>query len=232
MLVATRALQGFGGAMMTPVGRLILIRSFPRSQLVTAMTYMTLPAIIGPVIGPLVGGFLTTYLSWRWIFYVNVPIGLVGIAMALRFIEDFRGDANVRFDFPGFLMVGVGLVLLQFGMENIGRPTIPVTAIVGVLVAAALLLAGFVRYARSAIAPAVDLTLFRFRTFRVGTLAGGICRLGLNGVPFLLPLMLQVGFRREPDRLRVTDFRQLRQRHPDPSDLYRILCAGSGSTGC
>ncbi len=194
MLIATRALQGFGGAMMTPVGRLILIRSFPRSQLVTAMTYMTLPAILGPLVGPILGGVLTTYLSWRWIFYVNVPFGIIGIVMALRYVEDTRADTSKRFDVPGFLMVGSGLVLLQYGIENIGRPAIPVPAIIAVLVAALLLLVFFVRYARAVAAPAVDLTLFRLRSFRVGTLAGGICRVGLNGVPFLLPLMLQIGF--------------------------------------
>jgi EmrB/QacA subfamily drug resistance transporter len=194
MLIATRALQGFGGAMMTPVGRLILIRSFPRSQLVTAMTYMTLPAIVGPLIGPVLGGILTTDLSWRWIFYVNVPFGIIGMVMALRYVEDTRADTSVKFDVPGFLMVGAGLVLLQYGIENIGRPAIPVPAIIAVLVAAFLLLAFFVRYARHVSAPAVDLTLFRLRSFRIGTLAGGICRVGLNGVPFLLPLMLQIGF--------------------------------------
>ncbi|WP_037151800.1 DHA2 family efflux MFS transporter permease subunit [Rhizobium freirei] len=198
MLIATRALQGFGGAMMTPVGRLILIRSFPRSQLVTAMTYMTLPAVIGPVIGPLLGGFLTTYLSWRWIFWVNLPFGLIGMAMALRYVEDTERDETIKFDFRGFVMVGVGCVLLQYGIENIGRPTISVWAIFLVLAAAGLLLVGFVRYARTAEAPAVDLTLFKLRTFRIGTLAGGICRVGLNGVPFLLPLMLQVGFGLSP----------------------------------
>ncbi|KAA0701129.1 MFS transporter [Neorhizobium sp. P12A] len=198
MLIATRALQGFGGAMMTPVGRLILIRSFPRSQLVTAMTYMTLPAIIGPVIGPVLGGFLTTYLSWRWIFWVNLPFGIIGMVAALRYVEDTDRDSSLKFDFPGFVMVGLGCVLLQYGIENVGRPTIPVPAIAAVLIAAFLLLAGFVQYAKTAESPAVDLTLFRLRTFRVGTLAGGICRVGLNGVPFLLPLMLQVGFGLSP----------------------------------
>jgi EmrB/QacA subfamily drug resistance transporter len=198
MLIATRALQGFGGAMMTPVGRLILIRSFPRSQLVTAMTYMTLPAIVGPLIGPVLGGFLTTYLSWRWIFYVNVPFGLIGMAMALKFIEDTKPNASVKFDFPGFLMVGIGFTLLEFGIENIGRPAIPLPGIVGALVAAVLLLAGFGFYARRVTAPAVDLTLFRDRSFRIGTLAGGLARVGLNGVPFLLPLMLQIGFGLSP----------------------------------
>ncbi|HVW91703.1 MAG TPA: MDR family MFS transporter [Devosia sp.] len=194
MLIATRALQGFGGAMMTPVGRLILIRSFPRSQLITAMTYMTLPAILGPVIGPLLGGVLTTYLSWRWVFFVNIPFGAIGILMALRFLEDTRSDASAKFDFPGFLMVGIGFCLLEYGIENVGRPTIPVAAVAGVLVAALALLVAFAVYARRVAAPAVDLTLFRERSFRISTLFGGLCRVGYNGVPFLLPLMLQVGF--------------------------------------
>ena len=198
MLLAMRALQGLGGAMMTPVGRLILLRSFPRSGLITAMTYMTLPAIMGPVIGPLLGGLLTTYASWRWIFYVNVPFGCLGILAALRFVDDFREEAVQRFDFAGFLMVGCGVALLQFGLESIGRPIIPVSATALVLAAAILLLLAFGRYARRVVAPAVDLTLFRFRSFWVGTLAGGLCRVGLNGVPFLLPLMLQVGFGMSP----------------------------------
>jgi EmrB/QacA subfamily drug resistance transporter len=194
MLLVTRAIQGLGGAMMTPVGRLILLRSFPRSELVTAMTYMTLPAILGPVIGPLLGGFLTTYVSWRWIFYVNLPFGFIGIVLALRYVEDVRAEHRTRFDFGGFFLVGAGLALVQYGIENIGRPTIPPLAIAAVLVAAVLLLLAFTRYAKRVSAPAVDLTLFRIRSFWVGTLAGGLCRVGLNGVPFLLPLMLQVGF--------------------------------------
>jgi EmrB/QacA subfamily drug resistance transporter len=192
MLIATRALQGFGGAMMTPVGRLILIRSFPRSQLVTAMTYMTLPAILGPVIGPLLGGVITTYLSWRWIFYVNIPFGIIGIVMALRYVEDSVADQSAKFDFPGFLMVGIGFCLLEFGIENISRPAIPLPGVAAALAGAGLLLAGFVVYARRVAAPAVDLTLFRQRSFRVGTIFGGLSRVGLNGVPFLLPLMLQI----------------------------------------
>src|SRR5262249_29709739 len=109
MLVAMRVLQGLGGAMMTPVGRLILLRSFPRSELMPAMTYMPLPAISGPVLGPLLGGVLTTYLSWRWIFYVNLPFGLIGIALAMRFVTDTTEVPREKFDFAGFLMVGVGL---------------------------------------------------------------------------------------------------------------------------
>jgi EmrB/QacA subfamily drug resistance transporter len=198
MLVVMRVVQGLGGAMMTPVGRLILLRSFPRSELMTAMTWMTLPAVTGPVIGPLVGGVLTTYLSWRWIFYVNLPFGLLGIALALRFIK-LAPQANTgKFDFTGFLMVGGGLGLLQFGLENVSRPVLPPAATAMALAAAAALLAGFGLYARRKDAPAIDLNLFRGRAFRVGTLAGGLCRIGINGVPFLLPLMLQVGFGLSP----------------------------------
>ncbi len=197
-LVLTRVLQGIGGALMTPVGRLVLLRSFPRSDLVTAMTYVTVPAILGPVLGPLLGGVLTTYASWRWIFYVNLPFGAAGIALALRYMEDTRGDAAIRFDFPGFLLVGTGIALLQFGMDNIGRPIVSVPTIVGLLAASAVLLVAFARYAKRVPSPAVDLSLFRVRTFSIGVLAGGLCRIGLNGTPFLLPLMLQVGFGLSP----------------------------------
>jgi EmrB/QacA subfamily drug resistance transporter len=198
MLVVTRSLQGIGGAMMTPVGRLILLRSFPRSQLFTAMIYMSLPVLVGPVIGPLLGGFLTTYVSWRWNFYVNIPFGLLGIALALRFIEESRLERPAPFDFRGFIMVGIGLALLQFGIENLSRPTLPRAEVLGIIALAACFLLGFVWHARRAGAPAVDLTLFRFRSFRIGTLVGGICRTGINGVPYLLPLMLQVGFGMSP----------------------------------
>ncbi len=194
VLVATRALQGLGGAMMTPVGRLILLRSFPRSQFVTAMTYMTLPAIFGPVAGPLLGGVLTTYASWRWIFFVNVPFGIAGILLALRFVEDVRTEAPARFDVAGFVLVGGGVALLQAGLEAVGRPTLSGAGAAGALALALALLAGYGLHARRVAAPAVDLRLFAVRSFAVGTLAGGLCRVALNGPPFLLPLMLQVGF--------------------------------------
>jgi EmrB/QacA subfamily drug resistance transporter len=194
MLIATRVLQGLGGAMMIPVGRLILIRSFPRRKLATAMAYMTYPAIAGPLLGPVVGGFLTTYFSWRWIFYINVPFGLAGMFAALRYVEDVEADPTARFDFPGFLLAGSGFAFLQFGMENVGRGALPPVTVVAILAAAAFLLVAFARYARRIAAPAVDLTLFRLRSFRIATLAGGLCRVGFNGVPFLLPLLLQLGF--------------------------------------
>jgi len=193
-IIATRVLQGLGGAMMTPVGRLILISSFPRRQLATAMAYMTYPAVIGPVIGPLIGGLFTTYLSWRWIFFINVPFGIAGMIAALRFVEDHHGDRGARFDLPGFLLVGFGFTLLQLGVESIGRGPLPPIAIGVALIAAIAMLVGFAAYARRISAPTVDLTLFRDRAFRIGTLAGGLSRIGFNGLPFLLPLLLQLGF--------------------------------------
>jgi EmrB/QacA subfamily drug resistance transporter len=198
MLVVTRVLQGVGGAMMTPVGRLIVLRSFPRSEFVTAMTYMTMPAILGPVIGPLLGGLLTTYASWRWIFYVNLPFGVIGILLAMRYMEDVPGDSAITFDFPGFLLFGGGIALLQVGVENIGRAVLSVAAIAGLFLLAIALLAGFALHARRVASPAVNLALFRHRSFAIGTLAGGLCRIAMNGAPFLLPLMLQVGFGMSP----------------------------------
>jgi EmrB/QacA subfamily drug resistance transporter len=195
MLIASRALQGLGGAMMTPVGRLILLRSFPRAELVTAMTYMTLPAIVGPMMGPLLGGALTTYASWRWAFFINVPVGVLGAVLALRFVQkDERAEAPARFDFRGFILVGVAVAVLQFGLEAVGRGAAGVWVLAPVVAGAAALFGGFWLHARRTAAPAIDLTLFRDRAFRVGTLVGGVCRIGLNGTPFLLPLMLQVGF--------------------------------------
>ena len=198
MLVGMRVLQGFGGAMMTPVGRLVLLRAFPRSQLVTAMTYVTVPAVIGPAVGPVLGGLLTTYANWRWVFYVNVPIGLVGMALALRFVEDVRLDSPGRFDVTGFLLCGGGLGLLQFGLENVGHPVLPRLAVVGLAGAGVALLAAYVPYARDRPNAALDLSLFAIRTFRVSTLAGGVSRTGVNAVPFMLPLLFQIGFGLSP----------------------------------
>jgi EmrB/QacA subfamily drug resistance transporter len=194
MMVATRVLQGFGGAMMTPVGRLILLRSFPKDGLVTAMSYVTMPALIGPTMGPIIGGFLTTYVSWRWIFYINIPIGLVGIALALRYIENIRMPTPPRFDFRGFLILGTGLALLELSIESLGRHLISnvMEALLWVAMCLTLLLYRF--HARRVANPALDLALFGIPTFHISVLTGGLCRIGLGAVPFLLPLLLQVGF--------------------------------------
>jgi EmrB/QacA subfamily drug resistance transporter len=194
MLVASRLLQGFGGAMLTPVGRLILLRSFPRSELVSAMTWVSIPSVLGPVMGPLVGGFITTYWNWRWIFFVNVPFGLLGIALALRVVpadDELRHD---RFDWIGFALCGLGMALVQFGIENLSHAILPAPAVVALFAGGGVLLVAYARYARRRPDAAVDLGLFRVKTFRVSVLMGGVTRMAVNGVAFLLPLMLQVGF--------------------------------------
>ncbi len=194
VLVMMRILQGFGGAMMTPVGRLILLRAFPREQLVRAMIYMSIPAIIGPTIGPILGGVLTTYTSWRWVFYVNVPIGLAGILLALRFVEDTRPAERESFDVTGFLLCGIGLGLVQFGIENLQRLMAPRVIVLGLTGAGILLLLAYLPYARNRVNAALDLSLFSIRTFRISTLSGGLSRTGVNAVPFMLPLLFQIGF--------------------------------------
>jgi EmrB/QacA subfamily drug resistance transporter len=206
MLVAMRVVQGFGGAMMTPVGRLILLRSFPRAGLVSAMNWMTIPSMIGPMVGPIIGGVLTSYASWRWIFYLNIPIGLLGGALALRLLENFRAPAPARFDLVGFAVAGIGLFLLEFAIENVGRPMIPPVAGYAFfpLALAALLL--YRRHARHFPTPVLDLDLLKIKTFNIGTIAGGVCRMGLDATPFLLPLMFQVGFGMSPVEAGVLSF--------------------------
>lgn len=198
MLIATRVLQGLGGAMMNPVGRLILFRSFPKDQLIRAMSYVAIPSMLGPTLGPLLGGFITTYADWRWIFLVNIPFGIVAILIAWRAVDNARGAHPPRLDLPGFLLVGVGLVLLQVVLETVGRAELAWAAQLALLAAGAGLLALYAWYAARRAAPVLDLTLFRIRTFRVGSIAGGISRIAINAPPFLLPLLFQLGFGMSP----------------------------------
>jgi EmrB/QacA subfamily drug resistance transporter len=198
MLVAARALQGVGGAMMMPVGRLIMGRSFAKSELVAAMAYVTIPGLVGPMLGPLIGGAITTYTSWRWIFYINLPIGLVGIGFALKFIENMR-DPNVKPpDIVGFFWIGIALAGLVLGVENVGRGVLPEGAEVGLFALSAS--AGYVywRHYKKSAAPALDLKLLDIRTFRTSVLGGSISRVGFGATPFLLPLLFQIGFGRTP----------------------------------
>lgn len=198
MLVGARAVQGFGGALMTPVGRLVLLRSFPRNQFVTAMTYMTLPAIVGPVLGPVLGGFLTTYASWRWAFFINIPFGLLGAVLALRFIAETPPPSPTAFDVKGFLLLGLGVAALQYVFEEVQSSVASCIVAGGLLIGAGTLFAGFAIHARRTARPVVDFSVFRDRAFRTGSLAGGVCRIGMNATPFLLPLMLQLGFGATP----------------------------------
>src|SRR6266550_4359394 len=197
-LVGGRVVQGFGGAMMTPVGRLILTRIFPKNQLMKAMSYYMLPGMLGPTMGPLVGGFITTYSSWHWNFFINVPIGFVGIALALKFVPDIRMPRPSAFDIPGFFIIAFGLGIGQFAIENLGRHTLdPVTEIL-LIVSATSILFGYSYYAARQPNPVLDLRMFRGRTFSVAVIAGNVIRAGIATVPFLMPLLLQVGFGLNP----------------------------------
>ncbi|MDA8381659.1 MAG: DHA2 family efflux MFS transporter permease subunit [Betaproteobacteria bacterium] len=196
MLVATRVLQGAGGAMMTPVGRLILLRRFPRHELVRAMTYTTLPAIIGPLVGPLLGGYLTTYLSWRWIFYINLPFGLIGMVLAYRFVAPQPADHVPPFDLAGFALFCVGVGLLQFTLEGVGH--LPGIALAATAAIALGLVLAFAWRSRGHPHPAVDLSLLRERAFGIATLAGGLCRVAMNAPVYLLPVLLQLGLGMSP----------------------------------
>jgi EmrB/QacA subfamily drug resistance transporter len=197
-LIAARVFQGLGGAMMVPVGRLVLLRTTAKSEMVDALAYLTVPALIGPVVGPPLGGFITTYFHWRWIFWINVPIGLLGIALSLRFIENVREEAVARFDFKGFALSGAGLLSLIFGMTIIGRDLAPPPVVAGLMVGGAALLALYAAHARRVPDPIVDLDLLKLQTFFAGVVGGFLFRLGIGAIPFLLPLMLQIGFGLNP----------------------------------
>ena len=193
-LIAARVFQGLGGAMMVPVGRLVLLRSVQKSELVSAMAYLTVPALIGPVAGPPLGGFITTYFHWRWIFWINVPIGILGILLSLRFIHNLREETVPRFDFKGFVLSGVGLLSLIAGISVIGRGIAPAWLVVAMVGVGALALAAYARHADDNEDAILDLKLLRIPTFFAGVIGGLIFRIGIGAMPFLLPLLLQIGF--------------------------------------
>ncbi len=195
-LVGARILQGIGGAMMVPVGRLVLLRSVAKSELVAAMAWLTMPALIGPVVGPPLGGFLVTYADWRWIFYVNIPIGILGIVLVTRFVEDIREPTPKRLDVAGLLLSGIGLSGLLFGLETLGRGVLSPLIAGAAVIAGAIGLLGYWRHARRVADPLLDISLMRIPTFAVSVVGGSLFRVGVGAVPFLLPLMLQLGFGR------------------------------------
>ncbi|WP_370153993.1 DHA2 family efflux MFS transporter permease subunit [Ferrovibrio sp.] len=193
-LVGARILQGLGGAMMVPVGRLVMLKSVPKSELVRAIAWLTVPALIGPVIGPPLGGFLTTYLSWRWIFWINLPIGLLGMILVTLYIPNIREDDVPPLDMRGFLLSAFGLTGLVFGFETIGRGLLPGSAVAGLLVMGAIGTGLYIRHALRHPHPVLDLRLLKVPTFRAGIVGGFLFRIGVGALPFLLPMMLQLGF--------------------------------------
>ncbi len=194
MLVVSRIVQGLGGAMMVPVGRLVMLRTVAKAELVSAMAYLTVPALLGPVLGPPLGGFIVTYGSWRWIFFINLPIGLLGIFLATRFIPEIRESDVPPLDWRGFVLAGLGLASLMFGFETVGRGTLPGAAIVALVAGGALCLGLYAWHARRVAHPILDPALFRIPTFGAAVLGGSLFRIGIGALPFLLPLLLQLGF--------------------------------------
>jgi EmrB/QacA subfamily drug resistance transporter len=196
--VIARILQGAGGAMMTPVGRLVLLRSIDKSALVNAMAWVTVPALVGPVIGPPLGGFITTYFSWHWIFLINIPIGLLGIFMALRYIDPIRSENPERFDLYGLVLAGIGLGGIAFGLSVAGLNLLPWTVVAALVVVGSISMTLYVIHARRTGSPVLDFSLLRLPTLRASIIGGFLFRLGIGALPFLLPLLMQVGFGLSP----------------------------------
>jgi EmrB/QacA subfamily drug resistance transporter len=196
--VLARIIQGMGGAMMTPVGRLIMVRSIDKKLLVNAMSLVTMPALIGPICGPPLGGFITTYASWHWIFLINVPIGLVGIVLASRYIANVRVEHRDPFDFVGFILSGLAIAGLAFGLSVMGLDFLPVGVVAALLCVGAVSAVAYVIHAKRTPAPILDLTLLELPTFRASIFGGFLFRLGIGALPFLLPLLLQIGFNLTP----------------------------------
>ena len=192
--IGARIVQGMGGAMMVPVGRLVLLRSVDRSEMVNALAYLMIPALLGPIAGPPIGGFVTTYLHWRWIFFINVPIGILGVALVTLFIKNIRAEKVWPLDVKGFLLLGSGLAALVFGVTVIGRGLVGMAAIFGLIGSGVLLLATYALHARKTAFPILDLRLLAIPTFRASILGGALFRIGVGALPLLLPLMLQIGF--------------------------------------
>ena len=193
-VVLSRVLQGLGGAMMVPVGRLVLLRTAPRSELVRAMAWLTIPALIGPLIGPPLGGFIATYFHWRYIFWINVPIGALGVALVTAFIPDLREPDVPPLDVKGAALSGIGLSCLVFGLTIAGRGFAPWPIVLALIGTGAAALLAYGRHARAAPHPIIDFRLLAAPTFRAAIFGGFLFRIGLGATPFLLPLLLQAGF--------------------------------------
>jgi EmrB/QacA subfamily drug resistance transporter len=193
MLVAFRILQGCGGAMMLPVGRLTMVRTFAKSELVRAMSFVAIPGLIGPMLGPIAGGLITGYFHWSVIFFVNVPIGLAGLYLVYRNLPDYREQRTPALDIVGLILFSSGIALLSYVLEVFGEHSLSGREILGLLAISAALLAGYGLHATRSAHPLLQLTLLRIRTFRAAVSGSVFTRLGIGGIPFLFPLLYQVG---------------------------------------
>ncbi|MDU1890482.1 MAG: DHA2 family efflux MFS transporter permease subunit [Dysgonomonas sp.] len=195
-----RVMQGMAGAMMTPVGRLAVLKVTPKENLVTAMAYITWPALVAPILGPLVGGYLTTYLSWNWIFFLNIPISIVCVFLAWHYIPNEKDENKLksRFDFVGFVLSGLALAGFMFGVELLSRKEVPYY-VSGIIIIVSLgLLAFNIRYSRHISNPLIDYSVIRIPTYKVTIFTGSLSRMVIGVTPYLVPLMFQEGFGLNP----------------------------------
>jgi EmrB/QacA subfamily drug resistance transporter len=193
MLVACRVLQGIGGAMMVPVGRMTMVRTFPKSELIRAMSFVSIPSLIGPMLGPVVGGLIVHYLHWSIVFFVNLPVGLAGLYLVRRYLPDYREADTHPLDVVGLILFGTGIALLSYVFEVFGEHSLSDLEMVGLLGLSGLLLAGYGIRATQTAWPLLMLSLFKLRTFRAAVVGSFVGRIGLGGIPFLFPLLYQIG---------------------------------------
>ena len=191
-LVLARIVQGVGGSLMTPVGKLALIKTFPKKELLKAMNFAIIPALIGPVLGPLVGGYMVDYLSWHWIFLINIPFGLIGIILSLKYMPNYKSKI-IDFDLKGFFIFAAASLLLSISLELFGN-TVRVSPVLVILMSGFLMLYWYYRHASKDNNPIFPLNLFQVRTFRVGIVGNLATRLGISSVPLLLPMMVQIAY--------------------------------------
>ncbi len=194
LLTAARVVQGIGGAMMVPVGRLAVLRTTRKSSLIAAIAYLTWPALVAPVLAPVLGGYITTYLSWHWIFLLNVPLGIVGVVLSLRLIPDMRSPEPPRLDWKGFLLTAIGVAALVIGLEQIGTGRVEWPFVIAALGVAVLTLGWAVGYLLRSRAPLIDLRTLRISSLRASVAGGTVYRLVITAIPFLLPLYYQLAF--------------------------------------
>jgi EmrB/QacA subfamily drug resistance transporter len=205
-LVIWRLVQGLGGAMMVPVGRLVVVKSVPKEGFVAAMAWFTVPALIGPLLGPPLGGLVVSVLSWHWVFWLNIPVGLAGALLGWRHVPDIREADRTPFDMTGFLLVGTGVALVVSAATLIGVGQLSTRADLLMGLAGLCVLLLYARHARNVARPVLDLTLLRLATFRASVIGGMPFRIGVAATPFLLPLLLQLGFGFSPLASGLTTF--------------------------
>ncbi|MEO8808390.1 MAG: multidrug transporter subunit MdtD [Burkholderiaceae bacterium] len=203
-LVAARVVQGVGGALLLPVGRLAILRAYPRTELLKVLSFVTIPGLVGPLVGPPLGGWMVEVATWHWVFLINLPVGVLGVFAALRYMPDLRGAADQRFDWPGFVMFSLGLVMVSLGVQGLGEHAFSAAVSIVLAMAGLAAMVAYWVHAARADKPLFSLALFKIPTFSVGILGNLFARLGSGAMPFLTPLFLQVGLAYSPSRAGLT----------------------------